>query len=294
MDAQVTRKAPGFSLKRLRDLMYSDTPQALCDVIVTPEIAKEMMKDNVSGITNRPMSRDYVDFASALIRNGGWQNTGEPIIFASNGMLNDGQHRLEAIIETGISCVMDLRFGIAREAFVNTNTGRKRSGGDALAILGYKYRAALSATARMAIAYRKGLPAAAYLATSNGEIVEAVEKWPELNSAVEKINGFRRPLRNSAVGLIAFFGLMTQNESSIDAFLEVVRYGEGRADSPPHQFREFLISHHIVPGTGWQDDRLRGAACGIIAWNAWQKSDTLRKLDWRAGQRFPVVEGLEL
>jgi hypothetical protein len=68
-----------------------------------------------------------VDRFVARLRAGQWINAGEPVIISDTGCLNDGQHRLTAIMRNGIPAVMDLLMGIARDAFTATGTGARRT-----------------------------------------------------------------------------------------------------------------------------------------------------------------------
>lgn len=63
---------------------------------ITPEIAREYLKHNTNNI--RRMSRlDINNYARAIMR-GQWQLNGETIVFGENGVLQDGQQRLAAVV----------------------------------------------------------------------------------------------------------------------------------------------------------------------------------------------------
>jgi len=265
-------------------------------VMVTPTIARELLKHNSPGDSNRVISRAFVDEMAGQLRDGKWINTGEPVIMSDQGLLNDGQHRLQAIVETGIGCLMDLRFGIRREAFAKTDAGRKRSGGDALTIAGASSDPFnTAAAARLILSYVKGLPNAAYERTNNGDIVAAVERWPDLPAAVSQTQSLRKPLRNAATSALSWMALRTANEASVNEFFDVLRLGEGRATNPPHALREFMMITHASPGHDTKT-RMRVFAACILAWNAWRNPKEKAKLNlyWRDNQAFPVCEGLEL
>jgi hypothetical protein len=66
---------------------------------------------------NRHMSQRRVAQLAAQMRGGHFENTGEPIIVSDEGILNNGQDRLLAVIEADAAVEMDLRFGIPRRAF---------------------------------------------------------------------------------------------------------------------------------------------------------------------------------
>lgn len=66
---------------------------------ISPAKAVEYLrhnKDNYRKLT-RSVYKRYADD----MKNGRWQLNGEPIVFAEDGTLKDGQHRLAAIVESG-------------------------------------------------------------------------------------------------------------------------------------------------------------------------------------------------
>lgn len=294
MDMTVVNKPRTITVRDVKNWAESGEPRSVIDVLVTPEIARQLLRYNTAGETNRTLSRSYVDAAIKAIQGSEWENTGEPIIMSDEGLLNDGQHRLEALRESGLSCVMDLRFGIKRRAFASTNSGRKRSGGDALTIAHVKEPIAVSAAARMAICYEIGLPTPIKNRVENMAIVRAVERWPDLPAACGMTSTLRKPLRNAATNTLAFFAMRTANEASVREFFDILRYGEGKADNPPHLLRDFMMLSPV--GTGHDTTaRVRTFAACILAWNAWRKPSKGKvNLYWKESQRFPVVEDLKL
>lgn len=71
---------------------------------ITPAKAKEYLEHNTDNY--RSLSQKTVHVYAADMRNGCWQTNGEPIAFDENGTLLNGQHRLNAIIESGTSITM--------------------------------------------------------------------------------------------------------------------------------------------------------------------------------------------
>lgn len=70
---------------------------------------------------------------------GHWKLTGEAIKFNTRGELIDGQHRLEAIIESGKSVQILVCRNVPDEAFMELDTGGTRTPGDLLTVAGYDY-----------------------------------------------------------------------------------------------------------------------------------------------------------
>ena len=289
---KASRTPPVPAANDIRSWIEGGRPHAALDVLVTPELAGLMMEYNRPGDTNRKLNRVGVAAMSQALRAGAWENTGEPVIFSDAQLLNDGQHRLQAIMETGIPARVDLRFGIPRHAFAATNSGGKRSGATALLITGSLNVTNVSALARLVLAYEAGLPYAARQRIPNGSIVRAVERWPDISTSIRYASSLPPGVRNSATHTLAFFAQRTANEASVRGFFGILETGAGQASNPPHMLREALIRHRGGQDTG---TRLQFLAMGILAWNAWRKpSHGLRRLDWRTGQPFPRVDDLVL
>src|SRR5699024_12136781 len=64
--------------------------------------------------------------ALPILKDGRWAYTSEPIIFSENGNLLNGQHRLVAIIKTGIAAELLVTFKVEGEAFKYMDAGTKR------------------------------------------------------------------------------------------------------------------------------------------------------------------------
>jgi hypothetical protein len=282
----------GLDEAMIRQWIESGEKRAVLDVLVTPAIARVMLEYNHPGESNRRLSKVYTSSAARAMIAGAWENTGEPVIFSDAKLLNDGQHRLTAIVESNVPAVMDLRFGVGRQAFGSTNSGRKRGAGDALYLLGAGNHYALAAAARMLLWYEGGLPDSMYIRHSNSEVVDFVERHPDLQHAVALTAGMRINLRAAITNALSYIALQTGDKATYKGFFEVVKVGGGDPNSPPHLLREYLIKN----STGRNDpNRVRGFAVAILAWNAWLSGKTrMERLTWRADMPFPIVPGLKL
>lgn len=83
--------------------------------MITPEVAKEMLKHNT---INRRIVENRVKFYARSMKLGEWQLNPEGISFYENGNLRDGQHRLLAVIRSGISVEMYVTYDVPNESFI--------------------------------------------------------------------------------------------------------------------------------------------------------------------------------
>ena len=102
------------------NVVYSEPVSKIVDV--TPEMASQFLMHNVS---NRPINRNDVKKYADNLKNGQHVLLGDAIMFGKDGELYNGQHRLTAIVESGITAKMLILFGVDKEARYKQNTGRK-------------------------------------------------------------------------------------------------------------------------------------------------------------------------
>ena len=117
---------------------------------ITPDLASALLERNSD---NRPLNKGRVSLYAADMAEGRWALNGEPIIVSSDGMLNDGQHRVAAIIAAGIPVQSMITFGILRETRVTTNQGKVKGAGAYLGMGGIKHANVVAGAARIVCAY---------------------------------------------------------------------------------------------------------------------------------------------
>jgi hypothetical protein len=96
---------------------------------ITPSIAAKYLSKNAS---NRPLQKQWVRELSKRMSDGDWKLSAEPIIFDTDGNLANGQHRLNAVIESGTSQTLMVVRGQPVESFFILDQGKKRSMADAV------------------------------------------------------------------------------------------------------------------------------------------------------------------
>lgn len=103
---------------------------------IRPIEAKEMLKNNIG---NRTLNQNRVTRYSNDIQKGMWvEDTGELIKISKSGKIIDGQHRLAAIIKSGIGLHLYIAYDVQDEVFQVIDSGKPRSAGDVFKIAGVK------------------------------------------------------------------------------------------------------------------------------------------------------------
>src|SRR5271165_4951622 len=203
--------------------------------------AKRLLAINTG---NRHISARRVSLLARQMRDGHWENTGEPIIVSDEGILNNGQHRLLAVIEADALVEMDVRFGIPRKAFVKTDTGAARSGADVLSIRGVVGAIQIAMTLRLLLLYERGLPDHARDTLTNDEVNRAFDRWPGVVDAYHKVQVFRFPaqIRSTPLYATTFLAMRAPKGSKVDDWLHVLATGlEAEREDPAYVLRERLI-----------------------------------------------------
>lgn len=111
--------------------------------LITPAIANELIQRNKH---NRQIRKSVLFRYSHDMANGRWkQNTAEVIKIAKTGRILDGQHRLHAVIKSGVSIYFYVATGLDEDVFDVLDTGKSRNAADVFTIADIRNSHQLSA-----------------------------------------------------------------------------------------------------------------------------------------------------
>lgn len=152
-------------------------------VLVTPETAARWLKRNMKNRNVRPAT--VAKYARDM-STGAWLITGESVKFDLDGNLLDGQHRLAAIMKSGVSIRLVVMRGITPNAQRVMDTGRARTASDALAIRGgITYTALTAAAAKLALGVESGDADPGKHDVTHAEVEAFIDSNPSILTAVE-------------------------------------------------------------------------------------------------------------
>jgi hypothetical protein len=123
-------------------------------IYVTPEVATTMLARKN---TNRSFRLVQLNKLKRAMTLGRWEVNGETVIFDHDGRLIEGQHRLKAVVDSGVSVWVLCVHGIDRERFKTMGQGSKRTTGDILNIQGVKNSRNIAAALRWVYRYENDL-----------------------------------------------------------------------------------------------------------------------------------------
>lgn len=258
---------------------------------VTPDMAAVMLARNES---NRPMSRGTVSRYAETMKRGLWAYTRAPIIFAKSGRLQDGQHRLSAVVSSGVPCDFDLVFGDADENFAFIDIGKVRSAGDIFKINGVQHWNAVAAISALVWSYANdafsfGVSGTTARKITTAELYEFYKNTPSIDKSLKIYNKFHYERLTSPSLMAALHCICAnKNRALADQFFTNVAEGlgfTGKKD-PAYLLHKRLIDNlSSVEKLG----KTTIAALTIKAWNKTREGRDVGTLKYAVDESFPKV-----
>lgn len=220
---------------------------------ITPEIAREMLKNNTR---NRTMIKMHVAYFARLILSGAFRVTNQGIGIGTDGSIVDGQHRIAAIAEAGIPVTINVTRGLPPESIDAIDTGRPRRAHDILAIADGRK---LSTSERAALVAARNLTLHGTLSTWRGlvdihdlraALVEHSEDMGAVFAAL--INSHDRLSSAAMVGsLICAY---RTRPVEVTEFCKLMRSGAGMQEGHPAlTLRNYVTLKYVATGSVSRD-----------------------------------------
>jgi hypothetical protein len=208
---------------------------------ITPVKAAIMLKSNPN---NRNLNHDHVAFLASQMAKGNWAENGQSIVMDFHGNIVDGQHRLNAIVQSGKSINMLVVSGVNPKTINTIDTGRSRSASDVFTLKGVKNAHTISSIMKKVIAWE----------AENSHTVAGGARWHN-GSAPSNDDVYNRYLRNSEdfqwvfrkvrsraiagcaesqAGCALAVLLQKHSKSSVEEFVDKIKNGGDYAKSPTH------------------------------------------------------------
>ena len=242
---------------------------------INPKIAEEYLRFNSA--TNRRVNQPSLKQLISDMKNGRFIENGDTIRFDHTGRLIDGQHRLLAILATGVTATMVVVRGLEAEAMRTIDTGQARTAAQLLKITGgaESNHATLAAIARAVIMYRDD-----QLSPSKPEIVEFVSRHEDELQAAAHISKPAAKLYGGAIGAYGSAAYILQDVSAADTreFFTALVEGAGLAPgNPVLALRNFLTSSKPLKASS-KYALLDSLNPIFKSWNKWRTGESLRRV----------------
>lgn len=201
-------------------------------VTVTPKIAQEWLLKNEG---NRRLSANYVNTLADAIMRGEWTINGETIKFASTGTLIDGQHRLSAVIKSGLPIDVYVVTGLDMGSRDTVDTCRARSNADVLALHGEKNASKIAAAIRFVYMFENGIPLGHGARLTRVQCLNEVRRHPGLHDSLRPAEAVRASEVNLACapGAAAHYIFSSIDAQSASEFFSGLASGAGLSEGDP-------------------------------------------------------------
>jgi hypothetical protein len=270
---------------------------------ITPKIASELLLNNHSA--QRNVSLAHVTNLSNQMKSGLWKTNGESIILDGKSNILDGQHRLRAVVMSGVTIDFLIVRGVNPECFTTIDGGMKRSCGQIFTIAGVSDGNNFAACASGVMNYRravnviirekgggmiKGGSLSTNIRPSPQEVMyEYSAHKIEYDHAVKIARKVRHMITISASGTIAALALIDGNESIewVTSFWESVATGENlTSQSPAYHLRERHIANK---GARHKFSVNHSILLCAKAWNLYASEKSCKLLRISDERAFPVL-----
>lgn len=268
-----------MSAQQVTPLVMATTPETAV-VDVTPALAEKWLGKNT---INRSVRRPDVAAYARDMAAGDWLLNGESIKFADDGALMDGQHRLLAVIESGVTVRMLVVSGVSRKAMPTIDTGIPRKFYDALAVQGIPHAKTVAALTTRAYAWEQGQRYNAHkMKPTQTERLDFLRHHPELHEAALLGDSLasRTLLPATVIGTAYWlFCKVAEPQEAEDFLRHVVREDVG-VDHPARVLNRRIVAMRISVGRLLESEAL---ALTIRAWNAHRDGRTALRLQMPRG-----------
>jgi hypothetical protein len=282
----------------MSDTTYLSSGEETATVeLISPTKAAEYLELNTS---NRRYREGYANDLAKQWQNGHFLAGVGSIAFNKEGKLIDGQHRLNAVVKSGLT----LKFVVVRSlhdnAFAAIDSGVKRTGGDVLSIFDKDIKNSnnVAALCTGILSWRKCGP-------TNSEPLNSMSRDTDNQDKINFYNGNKEAIQKS----IARGSRMTKLGSpsvktwscfvfrliesgadleTIDEFLSYVAKYQVSPQSPSTA----LLAKKLTEDLG-RRPRLYGSNNGLAlmikAWNAFINKEDMKVLRWVRNESFPII-----
>lgn len=250
-------------------------------VTIDGNMAKSLLSGNKK---NRSLSKKTVDKYAAALKKQEWQLNGETIKIAPDGRIIDGQHRLNAILQSGVPMTTYVAYDIPEACFYTIDTGKNRSGSDILKINGVeKYTTMKAATLRIIDGLNSGLntqKASRFHTISSAKLLDVYSDLPAFDEDLNQAGKLKNAVSlfgAASVGVL-YYMAGRKNSEQRDLFFRSLNSGENLMSGSP-----ILAARNKIVNSKIADEPLTPAEklnLLISAWNNYRKDNSVSYLKY--------------
>lgn len=252
---------------------------------VTPGLAVALLELNTK---NRNISERNIRMHQDTLQRGEHPLTHQGMAVDWNDALVDGQHRLLAIIRSGVTMQCMISFGVDPKERKFPDMGKKRSPGDSISLSTDDSPVLRASMARIVLRAESGIDRPDQLM-----VVERAQRMIDSEDAEQsirmgwKMSNVCEP--SAAAAAHYWINTYSPNAARIEEFFEYLPTGEGLVGVKlilRESLRNKKLGKIKMPG----NESFFHTACFILAWNAWLKGNKKVSMDWRTLNELPEVK----
>lgn len=265
-------------------------------VEITPAAAAQWLELNNR---NRKLDKNNVTSLARAMERGEWRgDNGETIKRTWSGEIVDGQHRLLAVVKSGVTIRCMVITGVPMEAQITVDTGHRRSLSQYLGWNGEKNVNVLAAGISSLHAYNItgeiGCRLAPSLRPTFDQAFAVLAANPGLRESVEATHKVRTGLKAPSGPSVAMHyvtcGWSPEDAAAFwDRLSTGTTDGAGLAEDDPIFVVRRVIMNNLA--AAHRMDAVHKMAIIVKAWNSWLLGEKRNKIGWTAGgvrgEEFP-------
>jgi hypothetical protein len=257
----------------LDDLVAKGRKEPFAETMtISPALAAELLNRNED---NRVIKAAKVANFAADMSSGRWAFNGEPIIISDTGELNDGQHRLTALIQADTALSFLVVFGVPRNTRTTLDQGSTRGAQDYLAMEGRPYANNAATLARYVLAYERSEGRNLHFRSriTNAEVVERVRDDEGITASAaygfKNLKAYRHLVGHSVLAT-AHYLLSKVSPADAETYLEQVCIGENIERGDP----AFTVRAALASERRYRDEALEIILTG---WNRFRTRQPMQR-----------------
>ena len=261
---------------------------------ITPELARQWL--NASNKNNRNIDWKRVDDYASIMEKGEFLVTNDAIGFDINNRLFNGQHRLWAIVKSGVTVDQVVMHNANPDVFKVADQGKRRTNAQTLSTMGYDNTQILSTVVNLVIRWEAGSLIEKTKPVSSIETISCIKRWPilvECTNIAHRYTG-KKGISFSA-SVVAFTIWLANFDSQKDEYVEWIKHvaaGVGFSPDSPEialhrRFRNKLGSS--------REEMMEQCALLIKAYHYSKIGRKIQTLVWSAenDEKFPEFPKLQ-
>lgn len=268
-----------------------------------PAEAQELLERNT---LNRNLSRLHVHRLAQDMRAGNWDDNGQPIGFDTDGVLVDGQHRLNAAIIAGIPITFDINVGLSPQSRGSIDQNRPRRAKDLFFMRGERHAMGLAAVTRNLFLFSQNgiITGQGGNTHTKGDkrltTIAALDQFLATHPYVRRSTEFvysrkwKNMVPTAILGALHYLFAHASSERKANEFMEQLHTGAGMDSTDPLYMARERFLESVTATVGKKLNVRYKSGLLIKAWNMRLKGRTVQYLKLSRNENYPTIGGLDM